>query len=115
MGRGSEQQPGSPGHSGMPVERVEADESIPEAWLSDPACRGLGEAFDRDFDLDRLGADNELVQTLAFGNFEGREWDYFSTELAKYGIAVIASWMSSETPLPRKTSSTVSPCRPRSS
>jgi DNA-directed RNA polymerase specialized sigma24 family protein len=93
MGRGSEQQPGSPGGPGAPVKRAEADESIPDAWLSDPANRKLGEAFDRDFDLDRLGADNELVQTLAFGNFEGTEWEYFSTELAKYGIAVIASWM----------------------
>ncbi len=93
MGDGSEQRPGSPGYSGAPVQRAVAEDSVPEAWLAEPVVRGLGEAFDRDFDRDRLGADNDLIQSLALAGFEGRDWDYFATELARYGMAVVASWM----------------------
>ena len=57
--------------------------------MNEPEIRALSEEFDNE----RLIADNELVQTLAFGNFDGREWEYFSTELAKYGMAVIGGWM----------------------
>lgn len=90
MAREPEHMPGIPGRSGLPVKPAEASEStVPESWLNEAEIRALGEEFDND----RLAADNELVQILAFGNFEGREWEYFSTELAKYGMAVIGGWM----------------------
>lgn len=90
MARAPEHTPGSPGRSGMPVKRAKEDgASVPEAWLLEPEVRQISEQFDSD----RLAADNELVQTLAFGNFEGREWAYFANELAKYGMAVIGGWM----------------------
>jgi hypothetical protein len=85
-----EHTPGPPGGSGAPVKRAEATETaVPEAWLLEPENRLLAEKFDQD----RLAADNDLVQTLAFGNFDGPEWEYFSNELAKYGLAVIGGWM----------------------
>jgi DNA-directed RNA polymerase specialized sigma24 family protein len=90
MARQSEREPGVPGASGVPVKRaVVVDTAVPECWLLEPDNRRHAEEFDHD----RLEADNELVQTLAFGNFDGPEWQYFSTELAKYGMAVIGGWM----------------------
>jgi len=90
MAREPEHAPGVPGRSGMPVKQAEAPElGVPESWLNEPAYQRLSQ----DFDENRLAADNELVQTLAFGKFDGREWEYFSTELAKYGLAVIGGWM----------------------
>jgi hypothetical protein len=89
MARAPEDTPGVPGGSGVPIKRAEAAEPVPEAWLLEPDNRRLAEEFDQE----RLAADNDLVQTLAFGSFGGSEWEYFSTELAKYRMAVIGGWM----------------------
>jgi len=43
--------------------------------------------------FDRLAADLDLINTLAMRGFEGRDYDYFAGELAKYGMAVIGSWL----------------------
>jgi hypothetical protein len=45
--------------------------------------------------VDRLAADLDLINTLAMRGFEGRDYDYFAGELAKYGIAVIGGWLRS--------------------
>lgn len=60
---------------------------VPQAWLDphivDPAR------------VDRLFADAELAQRLNTAGYTGRDWDYFVTELIKYGYAVLNSWMRS--------------------
>jgi hypothetical protein len=80
--------PGLPGASGAPVKReVEAEDAVPVEWLTDADHHILAD------NVDRLAADDELIQMLAFGGFDGKEWEYFSTELARYGMAVIGGWM----------------------
>jgi len=58
---------------------------VPRAWLDphivDPTR------------LDRLCADAELAQRLHAAGYTGRDWDYFVTELLKYGYAILISWM----------------------
>lgn len=79
--------PGSPGASGEPIKQAEADETaVPADWLE-------AEQLELADQFDRLAADAELVTTLALGSYTGPEWDYFATELAKYGLAVIGGWM----------------------
>jgi hypothetical protein len=80
-----QRRPSLPGASIMPVQ-PDVDELSVE-WLDEAE---LQEQADR---LDRLAADNEMVQSLAFAGFEGRDYDYFATELAKYGLAVMSGWM----------------------
>ncbi len=80
--------PGLPGASGVPVKRaVEAEDAVPVEWLAEADHQTLAD------NVDRLAADDELIQILAFGGFVGKEWEYFSTELARYGMAVIGGWM----------------------
>jgi RNA polymerase sigma factor (sigma-70 family) len=43
--------------------------------------------------VDRLAADFDLVTGLAFQNFHGLDYLVFEGELAKYGLAVIGSWI----------------------
>jgi DNA-directed RNA polymerase specialized sigma24 family protein len=43
--------------------------------------------------IDRLAADLDLITTLALSGFTGRDYDYFASELAKYGVAVISGWI----------------------
>jgi len=47
--------------------------------------------------VDRLLADAELVTRLQLARFEGPDWAKFATELARYGIAVLGSWMYKRT------------------
>jgi hypothetical protein len=76
------------GAAGAPVQRAEeAAKAISIEWLAEADHQSLAD------NVDRLAADNDLIQSLAFGGFVGREWEYFSTELARYGIAVIGGWM----------------------
>ena len=55
----------------------------------------------REFDSDvseylrRLETDQSIVTELRAVRFEGTHYDYFATELAKYGFAVIRSWVTS--------------------
>lgn len=81
------------GDSGAP--RIQPDKSgtialgVPEAWLADPA-------FDKPAaDVDRLAGDLDLYNTLALAGFCGSGYDYFADELARYGLAVIGSWVRS--------------------
>jgi DNA-directed RNA polymerase specialized sigma24 family protein len=62
-----------------------------DAWL-----------VDADVDLDddrltRLGGDEELLLTLQLGGFAKRDWDPIAQELARYGLAVMSSWIRSRT------------------
>lgn len=78
--------PASP--SGVPVQPASEHLShVPEQWLAEPEHRN---AADR---LDRLAADYELITGLAWGKFEGADYQYFANELAKYGLAVMRGWM----------------------
>lgn len=81
--------PGAPGPSGEPVKRAAGDDGpVPLRWLAEVEFRNDADR------LDRLIADVDLVTSLALAGYEGRDWDVFSTELAKYGMAVIRAWMA---------------------
>lgn len=43
--------------------------------------------------VDRLAADTELYRYLEHQRFDGPDYEYFQTVLARYGQAVIAGWM----------------------
>ncbi|GAA1701302.1 putative transcriptional rgulator [Mycolicibacterium murale] len=43
--------------------------------------------------VDRLAADSELYRHLKLQRFDGPDYDYFETVLARYGQAVIAGWI----------------------
>jgi DNA-directed RNA polymerase specialized sigma24 family protein len=60
---------------------------VPEAWLVEA---GQGDIADT---VDRMAGDVDLNLSLALARYEGPLWDYFANELAKYGYAVIASWI----------------------
>ena len=81
-----ESEPGLPGASGEPIQR-DSDDSVPEAWLVEAGQIELAD------NLDRLAADADLVMEMALGKYEGPLWEYFSNELARYGHAVISSWV----------------------
>ena len=51
--------------------------------------RDLEEASER---LARLEADRDLIDTLRSEGFAGRNFTYFQTVLAQYGVAVIRAW-----------------------
>lgn len=90
MAPAPEGEPGNhPGASGVRVQRSSGgiDSAVPDDWLTEDAYRELAER------VDRLAADADLVTTLALHGYRGRTWDYFATELAKYGVAVMAGWM----------------------
>ena len=80
------QQPEPSGRSGDPVQPVVPDQ-VPARWLLDPETLSLAET------VDRLAGDVEVVTQLALGKYQGRDWEYFATELARYGIAVIEAWL----------------------
>ena len=94
MGREPKPQAGSaPAGSNAPVQRViqDRDGSVPPQWLREAEHQALAER------VDRLEADYELVTGLAFARFEGPDYDYFATELARYGMAVMAAWIAQGT------------------
>lgn len=80
-----EREPEQSGASGVPIQRGEG--SVPEEWLVE-----VGE-IDLADNVDRMAGDVNLVTDLALEKYQGPLWDYFSNELAKYGIAVIRSWI----------------------
>lgn len=47
--------------------------------------------------VDRLAADSELYRHLELQRFDGPDYDYFETVLARYGQAVIAGWIHRRT------------------
>lgn len=81
-----EQEPGSPGGSSDPVQRAE----VPGSWLDEAGHDDLAD------NVDRLQGDVDLVTSLALQKYEGDLWDFFSNELAKYGFAVIKSWIATK-------------------
>lgn len=58
---------------------------VPRQWLRDDES-----AADH---LDRLLADTELIDRLQWSGFQGPDYDRFAEELARYGLAVLNSWM----------------------
>ncbi|MEU2258528.1 sigma-70 family RNA polymerase sigma factor [Nocardia xishanensis] len=60
---------------------------MPELWLSDPE---FDEATER---LQRLAGDEQILLTLQLGGFADRDWDPVAQELARYGVAVLTSWI----------------------
>jgi DNA-directed RNA polymerase specialized sigma24 family protein len=90
MAHGPEHAPAVAGVvTGLPVEpRTSVErESVPEHWLVDV------DGQDRADRLDRLVQDYEWVNDLALAGFEGKQWDFFVDQLARYGIGVIGGWM----------------------
>jgi DNA-directed RNA polymerase specialized sigma24 family protein len=64
---------------------VRAERPVPREWLA---------AHEADAErLDRLLGDVELVSRLQWAGFEGAEYARFAEELARYGLAVLTSWM----------------------
>lgn len=78
-----ESEPEHAGDSGAPIER----QRVPEAWLVEAGQPDLADT------VDRMAGDVDLNLSLALQKYEGPLWDYFANELAKYGYAVIASWV----------------------
>lgn len=80
-----------PSGFGAPVKpgvgQFELVPAVPEVWLEQR------EHLDRAERIDRLAADADLVLTLSLNGYSGPEWEYVATELARYGLAVIAGWM----------------------
>ncbi|MFI5501159.1 RNA polymerase sigma factor [Nocardia asteroides] len=60
---------------------------MPENWLSDPE---FDEATEK---LQRLAGDEQILLTLQLGGFADRDWNPVAQELARYGIAVLTSWI----------------------
>lgn len=81
------------GDSGLPGVKPGKSGSVglgvPDAWLADSAFEKPAA------DVDRLAGDLDLYNTLALSGFCGSEYDYFANELARYGLAVIGSWVRS--------------------
>jgi RNA polymerase sigma factor (sigma-70 family) len=62
---------------------------VPRPWLRDEETTAAH--------LDRLLADAKLINHLQWSKFQGPEYDRFAEELARYGMAVLTSWMYKHT------------------
>lgn len=80
--------PAVPERSSAPVQRHVLSDVSSSSWLDDDTEESASAQR-----LDRLVEDYNLVTMLALGGFQGSDYAYFETELAKYGIAVISSWL----------------------
>ena len=76
-----------PAAAGQPAAPLQPAEGTLLDWIDEP------EHLARAEHLDRLAADLDLVNTLALRRFEGPAWETFETELARYGLGVIRSWI----------------------
>lgn len=83
--------PGVPGASSEPVQRDSEATGVPMGWVQEPEHTALAEK------IDRMAGDVDLVTVLALQEFDGEDYDYFATELAKYGMAVFGAWMFHKT------------------
>lgn len=79
-----EREPEQSGASGV---HVQPDDQVPEAWLIESGYVELAD------NIDRMAGDVDLNTALALERYDGPLWEHFSNELAKYGFAVIASWI----------------------
>jgi hypothetical protein len=76
-----------PADRSAPIQPVtERAPAVPEMWLEEKDAPSTER-------LDRLVEDYNLISLLALEGFQGAKYDYFATELAKYGVAVISGWM----------------------
>ena len=82
-----EREPGEPGRFGEPLLRDSRDQ-VPESWLLEADHQHLANS------VDRLQGDVDLVTSLALAEYEGDLYDHFANELAKYGYAVMKSWIA---------------------
>ena len=80
-----DRRPADAGASGVPVQP--AVEAVPSDWLIEAEHLHLADT------VDRLAGDVDLITSLALGGYTGRDWSVFSTELARYGMAVVGGWM----------------------
>ncbi len=81
-------QPGKPALAVQPPEQaVDGLSPVPTGWVQDFE---QSEASRR---LEVLTADQDLVTRLGLQGYEGREYEIFRTELAKYGLDVITGWL----------------------
>ncbi len=87
MGPEPQESPAESARSGVPIQlrrsTSDVDERVPESWLREREHLSAAER------VDRLAADYDLITRLALAGFQGRDYDYFATELAK------AAWPSS--------------------
>lgn len=69
----------------VPVE-LETSDSVDASWLLD---------FDSNVSeyMRRLETDRSITAELRAAGFAGIHYDYFATEMAKYGIAVMTAWI----------------------
>jgi len=76
------------GPVGAPV-KLGIPESIDESWLRD---------FDHERSeyLIRLENDRSIIAELRDAGFDGAHYTYFTSELAKYGIAVLTAWIRTQ-------------------
>ena len=82
-----EHRPGAPGGSAAPVQRPPEADQVAEAWLVEAGQIELADS------VDRMAGDIDLATAMALAGFTGPLWEHFANEVAKYGYAVIASWL----------------------
>ncbi|OXR40243.1 hypothetical protein B7C42_07668 [Nocardia cerradoensis] len=69
--------------------RIQLDVCVPDLWLAD-------DEFDAEAEnLRRLEGDEQVLLTLQLGQFSDHDWNPVAQELARYGIAVLTSWIRS--------------------
>lgn len=72
---------------GLDSSRLELGES----WSVDESSLNQFDDEKTDY-LQRLESDRSLIEELKAAGFVGAHYDYFETEIAKYGIAVMTAW-----------------------
>ncbi|KTR95843.1 sigma-70 family RNA polymerase sigma factor [Microbacterium testaceum] len=62
-------------------------------WAAQQAIAADRERDRSEERVDRLAGDRDLAAALRADGFQGRNYDFFATEIAKYGWAVIRGWI----------------------
>lgn len=62
-------------------------------WAAQQAIAADRERDRSEERVDRLAGDRDLAAALQADGFQGRNYDFFATEIAKYGWAVIRGWI----------------------
>jgi RNA polymerase sigma factor (sigma-70 family) len=62
-------------------------------WAAQQAVAADRERDRSEERVDRLAGDRDLAAALQADGFQGRNYDFFATEIAKYGWAVIRGWI----------------------
>jgi RNA polymerase sigma factor (sigma-70 family) len=75
-------------------EHTSADSDLSlQDWAAEQARAADTERDHAKDRVDRLAGDRELAEALRADGFRGRNYDFFATEIAKYGWAVIRGWI----------------------